>query len=146
MRVAPAAVLLCLLPGLARAAPEPGYPFVGNWIRSDRACAASTSRERVYTSKEVTSSRGKCAIRKVAHGSGGYELFERCERPNEKAANVSEIIRMAGPDALILTRRTARLKLSRSLHFNRCGDLPPERGQAGPPRAAPVSPSPHPQR
>ena len=95
---------------------------MGTWIRSDRACAASTLRERVYTAKDVTSSRGKCAIHRVAHGSGGYELFERCERPNEKPTTPSEIIRMAGPDAMVLTRRTARLKLSRSLHFTRCGE------------------------
>ena len=127
---AAAALLFALSVGApAAAAPEPAYPFLGTWIRSDRACSVSTARERVYTVKDVTSSRGRCAIHRVAPGSGGYELFERCERPNEKPANVSEIIRMSGPDAMALTRRTARLKLSRSLHFNRCGEVPPAPGK-----------------
>jgi hypothetical protein len=115
---------LSLTCGGAQAAPEPTYPFVGSWVRSDRSCSASTSRERVYTARDVTSSRGKCAIRRVAHGSGGFEIFERCERPNEKSSNVSEIIRMTGADAMVVTRRTARLKLSRSLHFSRCTSAP----------------------
>lgn len=120
---------LLILGTAAEAAPEPAYPFVGTWARADRSCSASALRERVYTAKDVTSSRGRCAIHRVAHGSGGYELFERCERPNEKPANISEIIRMTGPDTMVLTRRTARLKLSRSLHFNRCGEGAPLPGK-----------------
>jgi hypothetical protein len=131
MRVATLVGLLCVVvfsaPG--EAAPEPAYPFVGTWIRSDRACSASTLRERVYTARDVTSNRGKCAISRVAHGSGGYELFERCERPNERPMNITEIIRMSGANAMTLTRRTARLKLSRSLHFNRCGEAQPASGR-----------------
>jgi hypothetical protein len=127
------AILPLLLAGQAAGAsgPDAAYPFIGNWIRSDRACSASTARERIYTAKDVTSNRGKCGIRRVAHGSGGFEIFERCERPNEKPANVSEIIRMAGPDAMVLTRRTARLKLSRSLHFTRCNTVAPNPGKPG---------------
>lgn len=104
----------------AAGATDPSYPFVGSWVRSDRTCTASAARERTYTPKEVVSSRSRCGIRRVAHGSGGYELFERCERAGERPANISEIIRMTGPDTMVLTRQTARLKLSRSLRFTRC--------------------------
>jgi hypothetical protein len=105
-------------------AAEASYPFVGSWIRSDRSCVASPTRERVYTAKDVISNRSRCSIRRIASGSGGYQLFERCERPNEKPQNVNEIIRMTGPDSMVLTRQTARLKLSRSLHFTRCNAPP----------------------
>lgn len=101
-------------------AAETAYPFVGSWVRSDRACTASAARERTYTPKEVVSSRSRCTIRRVAHGTGGYELFERCERPGDKPATLSEIIRMTGPDTMVLTRQTARLKLSRGLRYTRC--------------------------
>ena len=105
----------------ASAATEPNYPFLGAWVRSDRSCSPTSTRERIYTPHDVTSSRGRCTIRKVAAGSGAtYEVFERCERPNERPGRVSEIIRMAGPDSMVLTRKTARLKLSRSIHFTRC--------------------------
>lgn len=115
------AALLLGMAGLGiAAAAEATYPFVGSWVRSDRACSASAARERTYTAKEVVSSRSRCAIRRVAHGTGGYELFERCERPGDKPANISEIIRMTGPDTMVLTRQTARLKLSRSLRYTRC--------------------------
>ena len=100
------------------------YPFVGSWVRSDRTCTATSTRERTYTAREVVSTRSRCTIRRVAHGSGGYELFERCERPNERPVNISEVIRMMGPDTMVLTRQTARLKLSRSLRFTRCAPAP----------------------
>ena len=106
------------------AAADATYPFVGSWVRSDRTCTATSTRERTYTTREVVSSRSRCTIRRVAHGSGGYELFERCERPNERPVNISEVIRMTGPDAMVLTRQTARLKLSRSLRFTRCAPAP----------------------
>lgn len=116
-----AAVLAFTVLGLAapRAA-ETTYPFVGSWVRSDRSCSATPARERVYTAKEVVSPRSRCSIRRIAAGSGGFELFERCERPNEKPSHISEIIRMTGSDSMVLNRQTARLKLSRSLHFTRC--------------------------
>lgn len=108
------------LAAMARAAEGP-FPFLGAWVRSDRSCSPTSTRERIYTARDVTSSRGRCTIRKVAAGSGSsFELFERCERPNERPMQVSEIIRMNGPDSMTLTRRTARLKLSRSIHFTRC--------------------------
>ncbi|MCW6509625.1 hypothetical protein [Lichenifustis flavocetrariae] len=116
-----AAFLLTLSLGSGSAlAADASYPFVGSWIRADRSCTASPTRERVYTARDVISNRSKCTIRRVASGSGGYELFERCDRQGEKPANISEVIRMTGPDSMVLTRQTARLKLSRSLHFTRC--------------------------
>ena len=123
-----ALLVLALSWAATAGAAEASYPFMGSWVRSDRACTASPARERTYTAKEVISSRSRCSIRRVAHGSGGYELFERCERPNEKPVNVSEIIRMTGPDAMVLTRQTARLKLSRSLRFTRCAAVQPPPG------------------
>lgn len=102
-------------------AAEEHYPFVGAWIRSDRQCSATSTRERIYTPRDVVSSRGRCAIRKVAAGTGQtYELFEKCDRQTDRTNRVSEIIRMTGPDGMVLTRKTARLKLSRSIRFNRC--------------------------
>lgn len=70
------------------------------------------------------SNRSKCVIRKIVSGSGEFELFERCERPNEKPFTVSETLRMTGSDSMTLTRQTARLKLSRSLRFARCSTPP----------------------
>lgn len=108
------------LAGVAGAAEGP-FPFLGAWVRSDRSCSPTSTRERIYSARDVTSSRGRCTIHKVAAGSGSsFELFERCERPNERPMQVSEVIRMTGPDSMMLTRRTARLKLSRSVHFTRC--------------------------
>lgn len=118
-RCALAMLALVAMTGVSSAA-EPQYPFVGSWARSDRACSASGVRERIYTAREVVSPRGRCSIRRVAHGSGGFELFERCDRPNERPYNISEVIRMMGPDAMVLNRQVARLKLSRSLRFARC--------------------------
>lgn len=108
------------LAGSATAA-ETIYPFFGAWVRADRVCSPTSTRERIYTPHDVTSSRGRCAIRKIVAGSNGtFEVFERCERPNERPTRVSETIRMTAPDSMMLTRQTARLKLSRSVHFNRC--------------------------
>lgn len=102
-------------------AAESAYPFLGAWVRADRVCSATSTRERIYTPHDVVSSRGRCTIRKVVTGSGStYELFERCERPNERAAPVRETIRMTGPDSMMLTRQTTRLKLSRSVRYTRC--------------------------
>ena len=102
-------------------AAEQTYPFLGAWIRSDRVCTPSSTRERIYTPHEVTSSRGRCTIRKISAGSNStFELFERCERPNERPSRISEIIRMTGADAMELTRQSARLKLSRKIRFTRC--------------------------
>ena len=111
----------CLSLADAPQAAESPYPFVGAWVRSDRLCSASSTRERVYTPRDVTSSRGRCVIRKIVAGSNAsFELFERCERPDEKPGRVSETIRMTGPDTMMLTRTTSRLKLSRSIRFTRC--------------------------
>lgn len=118
-RCALTALALAGLTGAAAAA-DPQYPFIGSWARSDRACSATGTRERTYSAHEVVSPRGRCSIRRVAHGSGGFELFERCERPNERPYNISEVIRMTGPDTMVLNRQVARLKLSRSLRFSRC--------------------------
>jgi hypothetical protein len=102
-------------------AAEGAFPFIGAWVRADRVCSATSTRERVYTPHDVISSRGRCVVRKVVAGSGAsYELFERCERPNERSSMVREIIRMTGPDSMTLTRQTTRLKLSRSVRFTRC--------------------------
>jgi hypothetical protein len=122
-RLAASLIVLFAAASGVRAA-EPSYPFVGSWVRSDRSCSASATRERIYSARDVVSNRSRCTIRRIASGSGGYQLFERCERPNEKPFNVSEIIRMTGPDSMVLTRQTARLKLSRSLHFTRCPTPP----------------------
>ena len=129
---------LVVTAGSALAA-DPQYPFVGSWARSDRACSASGVRERTYSAREVVSPRGRCTIRRVAHGSGGFELFERCDRPGERPYNISEVIRMTGPDAMVLTRQTARLKLSRSLRFARCQAAPP----AVPAKSPAAPPKPH---
>lgn len=105
---------------MAKAAEAP-YPFEGAWVRSDRTCSATSTRERVYTARDVTSSRGRCTIRKVASGSGNsFELFERCDRPNERPSHVRETIQITGPTSMTLTRQTSRLKLSRSLRFTKC--------------------------
>lgn len=116
-----AAVLAAV--GLAdpASAADSSYPFVGAWVRSDRTCSATSTRERIYSTREVLSSRSRCAIRKVVAGSNlTFELFEKCERPNERSTHVKETIRMQGPDSMTLTRQTARLKLSRSVRFTRC--------------------------
>ena len=119
-----AALLACgVLASEAKA--EPSYPFLGSWVRSDRACTPTATRERTYTAKEVVSSRTRCSVRRIAHGSGGYEVFERCERPGEKPANVSEVIRMTGADTMVVVRQTTRLKLSRGLRYTRCGPSNP---------------------
>lgn len=108
------------LAGGGRAA-DSSYPFEGSWVRADRTCSATSTRERIYTARDVTSSRSKCMIRKVAAGSGNvFELFERCERPNERPSPVRETIQITGPSSMTLTRQTARLKLSRSLRFTKC--------------------------
>ena len=128
--------VMAVIAGLATAdavrAAEPAYPFVGAWIRSDRQCSATSTRERIYTPREVIASRGRCFIRKIAAGANAtYELFEKCDRPSERTNRVSEIIRMMGPDSMVLTRKTARLKLSRSLHFTRCNIVAPNPGKPG---------------
>ena len=118
--VARCGLAICLLTGGMAQAAEASYPFEGSWIRADRACTASPLRERTYTAKDVVSPRGRCVIRKIVSAGSSFELFERCERPNERPASVRETIRLQAPDAMILTRQTTRLKLSRSLHFVRC--------------------------
>lgn len=97
------------------------YPFVGAWVRADRTCSPTSTRERIYTGRDVISSRGRCVIHKVvAGGNATFELFEKCERPNERSGRIRETIRMMGQDGMTLTRQTTRLKLSRSVRFNRC--------------------------
>ena len=129
-----AAITLTFLTGASQAADGP-YPFEGNWIRADRSCSASAARERIYTAHDVVATRGRCTIRKIAKSGTSFELFERCDRPNERASSVREVIRMTGPDAMVLNRQTARLKISRSLHFARCV------APAVPPKAAVSKPA-----
>ena len=103
------------------AAADTPYPFLGAWVRADRTCSPTSTRERVYTVHDVVSSRGRCSIHKIVAGSNSsYELFERCDRPNERPSRVRETIRMTGADGMTLIRQTARLKLSRSVRFSRC--------------------------
>lgn len=119
LSLAVAALATCLA-GAQAAAADSSYPFVGAWIRSDRQCSTTSTRERIYTPREVVSGRGRCIIRKVAGSNPTFELFEKCDRASDRTNRVSEIIRMAGPDSMTLTRKTARLKLSRSVRYARC--------------------------
>ena len=115
------AALLCILSLVSSAAlaAEPTYPFVGTWIRSDRVCLPSATRVRTYTAKDVTSSRGHCSIRRIASGSGNFELLEECRR-NDRTQTVTEIIKVVTPDTMTLRRQFSRLKIPRTLRYSRC--------------------------
>jgi hypothetical protein len=121
-----ACLSLVALPGAVLAAETP-LPFVGTWIRADRVCSATAVEVRIYTPKEVTSLRSHCSIRRIASGSGAFELLEDCHH-NDRPTRVTEIIRMTSPDSLTLKRQMSRLKIPRSIHFIRCTIAAPAPG------------------
>jgi hypothetical protein len=114
---------LGLSAGSAALAAEPGYPFEGTWVQADHACAPGITRVRTYTAKDVTSPRGRCTIRRIASGSGAYELFEECR--HERSGLVTETIRMTSPDSMVLRRQLVRLKIPRQQRFTRCSAAAP---------------------
>jgi hypothetical protein len=95
------------------------YPFEGTWIRADRVCTANAIHVRTYTAREVTSTRGRCTIRRVATGSNAFELVEEC-RHNDRPSTVTETLRMTAPDSMTLKRQVVRLKIPRSVRYTRC--------------------------
>ena len=129
------------LSGLGARAAEPSYPFEGSWVRVNRSCTANAPHAKTYTAREVTSSTAHCGIRKVAAGSGQFEIFEDCRR-GERPGNFTETIRMLGPDLMVVRRQAARLKIARPLRFTRCTIAAPNvpRPAVAPPRhpAAPT--------
>jgi hypothetical protein len=130
-------------------AAEPAYPFEGTWVQADHACSPGSTRVRTYTSRDVTSPRGRCLIRRIATGSGAYELFEECR--HEHSGLVTETIRMTSPDSMVLRRQLNRLKIPRQQHFTRCSIAAPNSaprlqnrpaGPAGEPHRAPADGAP----
>ena len=124
----------------ARAA-EPVYPFEGSWVAANRACVAGSPHVRIYTQHEVTSRSGRCSIRKVASGSGLFEIFEDC-RHSERPGDYTETIRMIGPDAMQMKRQSGRLKIASGARYLRCsaagpGSKPPSTPPSRKPGAAP---------
>ncbi|WP_131195472.1 hypothetical protein [Lichenihabitans psoromatis] len=111
-------VALAIVPVSAWAA-DASYPFVGTWIRADRVCSATAIDVRIYTAKEVTSSRSHCTIRRVASSANTFELLEECRR-GERHGSVTETIRMTSPDSMMLRRQYSRLKIPRSVRYARC--------------------------
>ncbi len=129
MGVAGVLIALC---GTAQAAAEPPYPFEGVWVRAERACTATTVRERTYTAHEVVSPRGRCAIRRIAGGSSGvFELLEDCRRSDHQGS-VTETIKMTTPDAMTLKRQVSRLKIARQIRYARCAASPSPAPAASP--------------
>ena len=122
-----------VLAAAARAA-EPVYPFEGSWVAANRACTAGSPHLRIYTQHEVTSRGGRCSFKKVASGSGLFEIFEDC-RHSERPGDYTETIRMIGPDAMQMKRQAGRLKIARGSRFLRCAI-------AGPGTKPPSSPPP----
>ena len=114
-------------------AAEASYPFEGTWVRANRACTATAPLARTYSAREVTGATTHCLVRKVAAGSGQFEIFEECRRSSERAGNFTETIRMLGSDAMVVRRQAARLKLARPLRYIRCTI-------AAPSTAKPVTP------
>ena len=121
------------LPVAATAAETP-YPFEGTWTQPEHVCAPGATRVRTYTTKEVTSPRGRCSIRRIVAGSGLYELLEDCR--HERNPTVTETIRMISPDSLISKRQLVRLKIPRQLRYVRCTAAAP----GAPPPATPARP------
>ena len=118
----------------AAQAAEPAYPFEGSWIVANRACTAGSPHLRIYTQHEVTSRSGRCSFKKVASGSGLFEIFEDC-RHSERPGDYTETIRMIGPDAMQMKRQSGRLKIARGSRYLRCS-------VAGPGTKLPSSPPP----
>ncbi len=104
--------------GASTADPAP-YPFEGTWVRADRICSATSPLARTYTAKEISTSNGRCNLRRVAFGSGEFELLEECHRADRRG-EVTERIRMLGPDAMIVKHRVLRLKIPHGRRFVRC--------------------------
>ena len=122
--------------GSATRAADASYPFEGTWVRANRACTATAPLARTYTSREVIGATVHCAVRKVAAGSGQFEIFEECRR-GERPGNFTETIRMMGADAMVVRRQVARLKIARPLRYIRCSIA----GQSGVKTAAPHRPT-----
>ena len=137
-----------------------GRPFLAALGLSDARCARTAAirslahgcgptgparphRPASGSTRRMTWSRAAAAApsaRSWPAPNSTYELFERCERPNERSAPVRETIRMIGPDSMTLTRQTARLKLSRSVRFTRCAASCGGAGRLGDGQACPASP------
>ena len=111
------AVLACA--GSASAASDPPYPFEGTWVRSDRMCTPQAPLARTYTAHDLVTPGGRCTLRRVAFGSGEFELFEDCRR-SERPGDAVERIRMLGPDAFVLKHQVNRLKIPRGRRYARC--------------------------
>lgn len=111
---------------------EQSFPFDGTWVRADRVCSANAPSARTYTPRELVLANGRCALRKVAFGSGEWELFEDCRRP-EHQGRVTEKIRILGPDMILIKQQVVRLKIPRGRRFARCN-------LAGAPKPAPTPP------
>lgn len=109
-----------------------GYPFEGTWVRADRVCSATAPSLRTYAPKELTTPAGRCILRKVASGSGEWELFEDCRR-TDRSGNQIERIRMLGADAMLIKRQSGRLKIPRGRRYVRC--TPSAKPPAGAPAA-----------
>ena len=120
--------------GTTAQAAEPAYPFEGSWVAANRACTAGSPHVRIYTQHEVTSRGGHCSFKKVASGSGLFEIFEDC-RHSERPGDYTETIRMIGPDAMQMKRQAGRLKIARGSRYLRCS-------VAGPGSKPPTSPPP----
>ena len=114
--IAVSGVLLLAVPGQAA---EAIYPFEGSWVVANRACTAGSPHIRIYTQHEVTSRGGRCSFKKVASGSGLFEIFEDC-RHSERPGDYTETIRMIGPDAMQMKRQAGRLKIARGSRYLRC--------------------------
>ncbi len=127
--LAAAAFALAVAPSALAA--EPNYPFEGTWVNATRVCTAAAPIVRTYTAHEVTFRTGRCGFRKVAMGSGQFEIFEECHRA-ERPGNFTEIIRMLGPDVMQVRRQAARLKIARSQRFVRCSAAAPGASKPGP--------------
>lgn len=120
------AAILLTCSAAARAAEAP-YPFEGTWVRAERACSPNATRVRTYTSRDVTSPRGHCAIRRVAAGGGAFELLEECRRDG-RSGSVTETIKLSGPDTMTVRRQLSRLKITRPLRYQRCSAAAPKTG------------------
>jgi hypothetical protein len=115
-------------------AAEQPYPFEGTWVRADRICSPTAPSARTYTAHEVILPGGRCAVRKAAFGSGEWEIFEECRRP-ERPGAVTERIKMLGQDAVLIKRQVARLKIPRGRRYIRCSIAAPGKAAAEKPAA-----------
>ena len=132
----------------ASRAAEQSYPFEGTWVKADRICSPTAPNTRTYTAHELIVSGGHCSLRKVAFGSGEWELFEECHRP-ERPGTVTERIRMLGQDAILVKWQVVRLKIARGRRYTRCTIAGPKPAPDKPPataRGAPALPVPPPPK